>query len=640
MLSCSEVSCQNGGTCQDSTLGFTCVCPPGFTGAYCDSELVPDPCSNLTCRTNGGLCGRYRLGTHQKCDCYPGYEGKSCDEVIDYCARADKACIHGRCLNDTSPTCVCEAGSSGELCNIRSDYCIPDPCENGGTCVNHLESSTYSCICPSGYEGVNCEIVDPCDTAPCYNDGTCQRLSNTEYRCVCPEGYTGELCNETINYCENSPCLNQATCVSLATTYKCICARGYKGLRCRKRTNPCSPNPCLNNGNCNKNETAPYGHIFCRCEDGFQGEFCEERVPTCTPNPCLNGASCTDFGNGNILCTCTSGYMGQRCGEIRDPCIPSPCMNNGECIAHGLNYSCSCEDGYSGHNCEHFDYCAVHQCANGGTCVSEGYCLCPLGFGGDNCSDIESKLPQFSGNSYMFLAPLRMDSTSSFEISISIKPETPDGLIFHRWEEYGGDFISLGLQNGIIVYKFDCGTGPTEIRSRQKLELNQWHVVTAVKHEENGTLHVSSDPDYVARGNSRGSFVHVQVENGLLYLGGYSNLSALPEKIGNYVTGFHGCISHLEMDGSVIDFDSTAWTLEGITQCRSSPCTTNSLDCEHGGVCRASSTGYWCECPTGYTGVTCSRSTLLIVCGWVERALRRPGFESWLYRSQIFFLYT
>lgn len=33
--------------------------------------------------------------------------------------------------------------------------CVPNPCDNGGTCIKWSDS--FTCTCASGYNGVNCE---------------------------------------------------------------------------------------------------------------------------------------------------------------------------------------------------------------------------------------------------------------------------------------------------------------------------------------------------------------------------------------------------------------------------------------------------------------------------------------------------
>ena len=38
---------------------------------------------------------------------------------------------------------------------IDIDDCYPDPCQNGGTCVDDVDS--HACYCPAGFTGVHCE---------------------------------------------------------------------------------------------------------------------------------------------------------------------------------------------------------------------------------------------------------------------------------------------------------------------------------------------------------------------------------------------------------------------------------------------------------------------------------------------------
>ena len=70
-------------------------------------------------------------------------------------------------------------------CDVTDlNYCTNNrPCQNGGTCTNTGQGS-YTCTCPVGYTGVNCETeVDNCRINPCQNGGVCKVRINSITKC-------------------------------------------------------------------------------------------------------------------------------------------------------------------------------------------------------------------------------------------------------------------------------------------------------------------------------------------------------------------------------------------------------------------------------------------------------------------------
>ena len=57
----------------DGINSFTCLCPPGFTGSYCQHDV--NECDSRPC-LHGGTC-HDSYGTY-KCTCPQGYTGLNC----------------------------------------------------------------------------------------------------------------------------------------------------------------------------------------------------------------------------------------------------------------------------------------------------------------------------------------------------------------------------------------------------------------------------------------------------------------------------------------------------------------------------------------------------------------------------------
>ncbi|XP_029430630.1 lactadherin isoform X2 [Rhinatrema bivittatum] len=142
-----------------------------------------------------------------------------------------------RALCVTFTTFLVILAAEGELCSVNK-------CQNGGTCVSGARGSTFYCVCPDGFTGIDCNETEkgPCYPNPCHHNGECQPVTTsrrgdafTEYVCKCPPGYEGMHCQNNMNECSKLPCQNGGTCQDLNADYACKCASPFIGKNCHLR---------------------------------------------------------------------------------------------------------------------------------------------------------------------------------------------------------------------------------------------------------------------------------------------------------------------------------------------------------------------------------------------------------------------
>ncbi|XP_035665849.1 uncharacterized protein LOC118409092 [Branchiostoma floridae] len=225
-------------------------------------------------------------------------------------------------LSDVTNTCT-HADDAGVQCRDLDD-CRPEPCQNGGTCLDQVND--FVCHCPHPYEGKTCDIntADPCQSGPCENGGVCSS-SGGSFTCSCQPGWEGTTCQINIDECASTPCKHGGTCTDGINLYTCTCPTGWKGTDCQNFT--CAgralskyqnPDDCKTYYECLDGfpdyvlqQCAPQYTVFSqatmKCEWPEDVEGCD--ITYVCSTPCENGGSCS----GSDECTCPEGYGGTTC---------------------------------------------------------------------------------------------------------------------------------------------------------------------------------------------------------------------------------------------------------------------------------------------------------------------------------------
>ncbi|TNN51885.1 Epidermal growth factor-like protein 6 [Liparis tanakae] len=175
-----------------------------------------------------------------KCKCFPGYAGKTCNQDLNECGLKPRPCEH-RCMNTYgSYKCYCLNGytvmADGSCANSRT--CSAAHCQYG---CEEVQGETR-CVCPSvglqlGQDRRTCVDIDECVTGKnlCPHDRQCVNTFGS-YFCKCQEGYDlkyveGKYDCVDLDECASSThrCSPHAGCVNTQGSFKCRCKSGFRG---------------------------------------------------------------------------------------------------------------------------------------------------------------------------------------------------------------------------------------------------------------------------------------------------------------------------------------------------------------------------------------------------------------------------
>ena len=177
---------------------------------------------------------------------------------------------------------------------------------------------------------------------------------------------------------------------------QCVCMDGFTGKVCQDTFNSsstdCSNTTCLNNGSCS---VLANNIVECGCVTGFNGDFCQFDVDECLleTHNCTGSSQCQNL-YGTFSCICNEGLTGINCDVFTHPCSVVFCTQHTSCIVQERQALCVCDQGYTGVDClTLISACDSANCSvNTSVCIdsvpgsSEYTCICKSGFEGSLCT--------------------------------------------------------------------------------------------------------------------------------------------------------------------------------------------------------------------------------------------------------------
>jgi hypothetical protein len=312
-----------------------------FARGYCSNE--PGCASDLQCGAGGKCLAPFRQVTAQTLRALEGtFNPPLASGDLDFLAS------YGACLRSCEDNLECFSDQACQFVMPEFIAAVPDSVNDKTFCVPHDDcrfcspfahcdvdgSDNGTCVCDAGYRGngLTCSPTGngACADTPCENGGTCSDNPDGTYTCACPDGYSGSNCQRSAA-CTPNPCRNGGTCSANGSSFSCACTGGYSGPTCESQTTcPALAEPA--NGSVSVSSQVPSGVATYTCDSGYDMNGSATRTcgsngawsgsaPTCTPSPgacasapCMHGGICTAGSGSSFTCNCAgTGYGGTTC---------------------------------------------------------------------------------------------------------------------------------------------------------------------------------------------------------------------------------------------------------------------------------------------------------------------------------------
>ncbi|XP_061190054.1 fibropellin-1-like [Saccostrea echinata] len=502
-----------------------------------------------------------------------------------------------------------------DIAEVNQVYSCPSAtcslsCQNHGFRKQAVDQATCSCHCPTGLKGTTCEQLDTdsgCGSIINLSNGGSDEIKVTSYT-------SGKLCTWLVKAEANSIIKATVTSVDLPFSSQNECQHwlefrdyliGDPGKElCGKSTTAKTYTQA------NIGESSPFMIRFNSKNDVTSGTGFTIRVEAmqsgCMSSPCKTGSLCTEgSGDGSYTCTCQNGLSGTNCDEFRAPA-------NNECDLEEDFGTCIFDQDTSSDSDFRWSFntrlCDWRGCGNGVLTRGTSYQYLTLtpyydsvswGYGSkaiiktaakftavDRCLSFDYAIGNYNEGSYLTQLNVYVEGTGKSKTNVKNIQTTTN-------YEWISESVSIEAVENLVI-SIEGIIGPQLIG------------VDSIALRPGLCTNTPCNPNPCQNGGSCDE----------------SNPPAGSKYVCTCPTGFSGdrcetstdfCANSPCKNGGTCTSGSTTYSCQCPTGFTGNTCDTSTdfcanSPCKNGGTCTSGSSTYSCQCPTGFTGNTCETS--------------------------------